>query len=266
MSPAPNSDGYLKVCPGDEITLTGSATFSEDGTGATYEWDLGNGTIIPGNTATFSYDIPGVYIANLIIYDTNTSGDPAGCSNDNRIDQVIQVDTGFDFTGSASASPSICFGEEVTINAVATPIEYINDCAPPESGTTFLPDGNGVAYETGILVDCYDAGLSVTDMNQILNICVNMEHSYSGDLDITIISPNGQEAQLFEQAGFGTYFGGANDSGTGPGVGETYCFSMNASVLLEMHPQLLLGHLRTTLGNRGLICPFQSFNNWLEVL
>jgi len=261
VSPAPNSDGYLKVCPGDEITLTGSATFSEDGTGATYEWDLGNGTIIPGNTATFSYDIPGVYIANLIIYDTNTSGDPAGCSNDNRIDQVIQVDTGFDFTGSASASPSICFGEEVTINAVATPIEYINDCAPPESGTTFLPDGNGVAYETGILVDCYDAGLSVTDMNQILNICVNMEHSYSGDLDITIISPNGQEAQLFEQAGFGTYFGGANDSGTGPGVGETYCFSMNASVLLENAPTVIAGTPANDSWQPGTYLPFQSFNN-----
>ena len=98
-------------------------------------------------------------------------------------------------------------------------------------------------------------------MNQILNICVNMEHSYSGDLDITIISPNGQEAQLFEQAGFGTYFGGANDSGTGPGVGETYCFSMNASVLLENAPTVIAGTPANDSWQPGTYLPFQSFNN-----
>ena len=31
-SPAPNGDGYIRVCPNDPITLSGSGTFSVDGT------------------------------------------------------------------------------------------------------------------------------------------------------------------------------------------------------------------------------------------
>src|SRR5690606_23937977 len=61
-SPAPNALGYIRVCPNDPITLEGSATFSVDGTGATYEWDLGDGNTATGQTATFSYATPGVYI------------------------------------------------------------------------------------------------------------------------------------------------------------------------------------------------------------
>ena len=261
-SPEPNDDGYIKVCVGDEITLTGSATFSSDSAGATYEWDLGNGISVPGTTATFSYDEPGVYIANLVVHDTNTSGDPEGCSNNNRIEQVIQVDTGFDFTGSAPASPEICFGEQVAISAVVTPIEYINDCAPPVSGTTYLPDGSGVSYTTSVLVDCFDSGATITNVNQLMNICVTIEHSYSGDLDITIISPNGQEAQLFEQAGGGTYFGGANDDGTStPGTGETYCFSMSGSVLLQDATTITNGSPPNNSWTPGTYLPYQSFNS-----
>ncbi|WP_370003948.1 PKD domain-containing protein [Winogradskyella sp.] len=66
-SPAPNGDGYIRVCPNEDITLTGGGTFSVDGTGATYEWDLGDGNTVSGQTATFSYATPGVYIVNLNI-------------------------------------------------------------------------------------------------------------------------------------------------------------------------------------------------------
>ncbi len=145
---------------------------------------------------------------------------------------------------------------------MATPIEYINDCAPPVSGTTFLPDGSGVSYTTSILVDCFDSGMTITSANQLMNVCVTMEHSYSGDLDITIISPNGQEAQLFEQAGGGTYFGGANDDGTTtPGTGETYCFSMSGSVLLANAQTITNGSPPNNSWTPGTYLPYQSFNN-----
>ena len=38
-----------------------------------------------------------------------------------------------------------------------------------------------------------------------------MEHSYSGDLDIILTSPNGVEVTLFEQAGGSTWLGQATD-------------------------------------------------------
>ena len=42
--PEPNAEGYILVCPGEEITLSGSGTFSEPGggDGATYQWETGD--------------------------------------------------------------------------------------------------------------------------------------------------------------------------------------------------------------------------------
>uniref|UniRef100_UPI003009C738 PKD domain-containing protein n=1 Tax=Mesoflavibacter sp. CH_XMU1422-2 TaxID=3107770 RepID=UPI003009C738 len=242
-SPAPNGDGYIRVCPGDPITLNGSANFSVDGTGATYEWDLGDGNTVSGQTATFSYPNPGVYIVNLNVTDTNTDPDPSGCSNTNLINQVIQVSTEPDFTGTAASASTACFGEQVTLTGVANQVEFINDCTPPVSGTTFLPDGSGATYQTCVTVDCYESSLTLTDVNQIVAICVNMEHSYMGDLDINIISPNGQTAVLKGYpGGNGTYLGGANDDGTNtPGTGADYCFSSTGTVTIENGPTITAG-------------------------
>ncbi|MDY2587568.1 PKD domain-containing protein, partial [Winogradskyella aquimaris] len=261
-TPAPNGDGYIRVCPNEEITLTGSGNFEIDGIGATYEWDLGDGNTIAGQTAVFSYPDPGVYIVNLNIRDANTTVDPEGCPNTNLINQVIQVATEPDFTGTSAAETTICYGESTDITGVVNSVQFINDCTPPVSGTTFLPDGSGAQYETCITVDCFDSAQTLTDPNQLIEVCVNMEHSYSGDLDIFIQSPNGQEIRLFDQAGGGTYFGGANDDNSNtPGTGEQYCFSMSAAILLEDAPTEING---TNPPNNswvpGTYLPFESFN------
>ena len=261
-SPTPNGDGYIRVCPDEEITLTGSGNFEFDGTGATYEWDLGDGNTVAGQTATFSYSTPGVYIVNLNIRDANTSVIPEGCANTNLINQVIQVATEPDFTGTEAAEDTICFGESTTIEGVVAETPFVNDCTPPVSGTTFLPDGSGAVYSTCITVDCFDSNQTLTDPNQLVDICVNMEHSFSGDLDIRIISPNGQEADLFTQAGGGTYFGGANDDGGNtPGVGADYCFSMSGSVLLQNAPTITAGSNPPGASwQPGTYLPVESFN------
>jgi hypothetical protein len=194
--PAPNANGFIKVCPDEEITLTGSGLFSSNGAGAAYEWDLGDGSTQLGQTATFSYSTPGVYIVNLNIRDTNTSNDPEGCANTNLINQVIQVGTVPDFVGTAALQDAICFGDSTTIEGVVTPTPFINDCTPPVSELTPLPDGNGADYRTCITVDCYESDLTLDTIDQLIDICLNIEHSYLGDLEITIISPNGLEATL----------------------------------------------------------------------
>ncbi|WP_452222824.1 PKD domain-containing protein, partial [Lacinutrix chionoecetis] len=243
-TPAPNGDGYIRVCTDEDITLNGSGIFSVDGTGATYEWDLGDGNTVSGQTATFSYPTPGVYIVNLNITDTNTDPAPGtGCTNTNLINQVIQVSTEPDFTATQATQNILCYGETTTIDGVVMATEFINDCTPPVSGTTFLPDGNGATYSTCVTVDCYDSSQTLTDINQIIGICVNMEHSFLGDLDINIISPTGQVAVLKEYpGGGGTYLGGANDDNTNtPGVGADYCFSTAGTVTLENGPTIIAG-------------------------
>ncbi len=242
-TPAPNAEGYIRVCPNEDITLVGSGVFSDDDTGATYEWDLGDGNTVAGQTAIFSYPTPGVYIVNLNIRDVNTTFDPLGCKNNNSIGQVIQVGTTPDFTGTSAVDSSICLGDSTLINGVINPVEFNADCTPPEGDLTSLPDGSGLSYETSIPVDCYNSGATLTNVNQLIEICLNIEHSYAGDLDIFIISPNGQETQLFAfNANNTTYLGGANGNDDDvPGIGADYCFSMNAAVQLINAPTIISG-------------------------
>ena len=79
-----------------------------------------------GQTATFSYATPDVYIVNLNIRDTNTDSDPLGCVNTNLINQVIQVATEPDFTGTQAANANLCFGETTTIEGVVAPVPFVN--------------------------------------------------------------------------------------------------------------------------------------------
>ncbi|MGB2282150.1 MAG: M43 family zinc metalloprotease, partial [Flavobacteriaceae bacterium] len=233
-APQPNDDGYIFVCPGEEITLSGSGTFSEPGggDGATYQWETGDGTLIDGQTVTFSFDEPGVYVANLNIWDTNTTIFPEGCKNTNLINQIIKVSTTPDFSETSAASNRLCFGDSTTITPVVIPTPYINECTPPESEVTFLPDGSGVSYETSIIVDCFDSDQTINDVSELLEICLVLEHSYLGDLDIEIISPSGQTVVLQSQGGGSANLGEPwatagvdNNSGnTTPGVGYQYCF------------------------------------------
>ncbi|MGS2727856.1 T9SS type A sorting domain-containing protein [Psychroserpens sp. BH13MA-6] len=260
--PLSNEEGIVEVCVGENITLSGSGIFENDGIGASYTWDLGNGTAVDGQTVNISYDEPGVYLVNLDIRDTNTDNYIGGCPNTNAINQVIRVSGMPDFTGTQAVDDTLCFGDSTVILGDAIPNTLLYNCPPPESDETFLPDGNGAAYFTCINVTCFEPDAVLTDASQIFDICLNIEHSYSGDLDIKIISPSGQEAYLFTQAGGGTYFGAANDDNTNaPGVGADYCFSMTASTLLANANTIVAGS--TPPGNSwepGTYLPVESFN------
>lgn len=235
--PAPNADGFIKVCPNEEITLTGSGQFGSSSAGATYEWDLGNGATQSGQTATVAYDTPGVYIVNLIITDTNISTNPTGCRNTNLINQVIQVSLPTDFSGTAAAASTLCFGESTTIEGIANPIIVASICTPPVSEETFLPDGDGLVYETSIVVDCFNSDQTLDNIAQLIEICLVMEHSYASDLLIEIISPTNETVKLHDRSGGSANLGipwataPADNESTNltPGVGYQYCFVPDTS-------------------------------------
>ena len=213
---------------------------------------------------TFSFDEPGVYIANLNIWDTNTSVFPGGCKNDNRINQYIQVSTTPVFEATDDTVNPICYGDTSTITPLVTPTPYINECTVPESNVTFLPDGNGTSYQTCIVVDCFEEGQTLELITQLQDICLNIEHSYLGDLDIIIESPNGQQAFLHQYpSGFGTYLGSPLDttgSGTDPGVGADYCFSMDGTTDLVDGPTIQAGDPLSNSIEPGTYSPVESFN------
>ncbi|MCU4188428.1 PKD domain-containing protein, partial [Flavobacterium sp. HXWNR29] len=230
-TPAPAADGIIKICAGQSITFNGAATFSTSGTGATYTWNFDDGSTAVGQSVTHTFPTAGVYRVNVVVRD------PSECINSNFINQVVQV-ADPPSVSIYSDSDEQCINTPLDLQAIVSTQTYDYNCAPPVSGTTYLPDGDGVSYETSVVVDCFDSTTTLTNVNQIQSICLNMEHSFLGDLRIEIISPSGQVAELKAYpGGGGTYLGDANDDGsTIPGVGFNYCFSASGTTTLVAGP------------------------------
>lgn len=101
-------------------------------------------------------------------------------------------------------------------------------------GLLQLPDGTGTSYSTSINITGLPSGSTVNSASDIANICLNIEHSYVGDLTISLMCPDGNVVDLVETIGIGlpgSYFlGDANDIGSDsllPGNGFQYCFNNN---------------------------------------
>jgi gliding motility-associated-like protein len=255
-TPAPQPDGVIRVCQGTPITFNGSGTFSNSGAGATYTWSFGNGNTATGTSVTYTYPAPGAYLVNLTITDPN------GCTNNNFFNRVVQVST--TPTINLNAAPTtVCVGQSSNLSANVTMTPFTSNCTPPVSGTTFLPDGTGASYQTSIPVNCYAPGQTITSASDIQSICLDMEHSYLGDLEIRIICPNGQSSILKAYpGGGGTYLGcPLDDPLIGPGTGRTYCFTPSAGTLLVSGPTSNCGTPAGPSINAGNYMPVQPFTN-----
>ena len=217
-NPAASGNGVIEICQGTTVDFVGSGTFSGSSAGAVYDWDFGDGNTASGTNVSHTYNTEGVYIVNLTI--TNGS-----CVSTNRINQVVQVSPTPDFTGTAAAADPICLGDSTTITGVVTPQSISANCAPPVVGTTFLPDSSTGVYQTCITVDCYPAAQTMTSVNDLLDVFMNIEHSYLGDINISLTAPNGTTISLHDACCAATKLGTPDENdGTGPGVGWDYSF------------------------------------------
>jgi subtilisin-like proprotein convertase family protein/uncharacterized membrane protein len=257
-TPAP-AGGIIRICQGGTVNFTGTITGGPGGAD-TYAWNFGNGTTSTSANPTATFPTAGSYQVSL-------SGTEGGCPNTNSATVSVQVSTTPTITTAAAPNP-ICLGQSANLTSNVTMTPFVPNCTPPVSGTTFLPDGSGVSYSTGINVNCYNAGQTVTSAADFSNICLNMEHSYLGDLQITIICPNGQTMILksYANGGNGTHLGGPydgiNDATYGPGVGLTYCFTPGATTLLTAGTTM--ASPGPTAGNTitpGNYMPTQPFTN-----
>ncbi|MDP5076689.1 MAG: PKD domain-containing protein, partial [Nonlabens sp.] len=224
---ATDADGILRICQGETVNFNGTATFSVDGTGATYEWDLGNGNgTVTGQNQSETYTTTGVYLVKFDVTDLN------GCFDREVIDLTIQVSTDPNFTGTQAANSLLCFGDSTTLTGVVVPQQFALSPSPPIAGTTFLPDGNGVSYQTCINVDLFAPGATVRNASDLVNIFLNMEHSFLGDLNISITAPNGATVSLHNfPSGGGTFLGQPidDDANLNPGTGFNYVFTEGPS-------------------------------------
>ena len=103
-----------------------------------------------------------------------------------------------------------------------------------DGGTLALPDGTGAVYNTDISITGFPSGSTLTNISDFGGVCIEMEHSYLGDLDIQLTCPNGTTIDLVQDIGVGTpgslFLGDANDNDNVTpisGVGFEYCWDNN---------------------------------------
>ncbi len=257
------SSGVVRICQGGTVSFSGSGTFSGSSTNAVYTWNFGDGTTGTGTTVSHVYPNAGSFQASLSINEN-------GCTNSNYAAVAVHVSTTPTITTTALPT-SVCLGQSANLSANVVMNPYVQNCTPPVSGTTFLPDGTGVSYTTSIDVNCYNSAQTITAANQISNVCLTMEHSYLGDLNIVLICPNGQSMVLKAYpGGLGTYLGAPlDDPAVGPGTGSLYCFTPTATTLLvnggtvnagtPANPSIVPGNYRPVQPFSNLIgCPLNG--------
>lgn len=226
---------FFNLCPGE--TLSMQAIASDDNgpvVSPTFSWLIDETDYSSLQTFTRTFDSPGGYIVSLMIEDND------GCEMEESLDFYVRVST--IPTIDLSVNPSVvCPGVGTSIGAgTSSDLDFSGEiitgsweslnCEDEFSEATYLPDGSGASYSTDIYLGCFGDGQILTDVNDIISVDINMEHSYSGDLDIYLTSPNGVQVTLFQQAGGSTWFGEATDGDlteTNPGVGYDYGWSMN---------------------------------------
>jgi gliding motility-associated-like protein len=257
--PISDADGIIRICQGDQVTFNGSGVFSGDGTGATYDWDFGDGTTGTGATTTKTFTDEGIYNVSLVITDTN----PLGCTSTNIVKQPVYVSSTPDFTGTQAAETTICLGEETNIDAVVTSVLVAASCANGGEQTA-LGDVQGVTFTSTLDLNCFQ-GQTFTDVAQLESICLVIEHTYIGDLEIIVRSPSGQAVTLHNRAGNSLNLGNPITSdGTGPGEGWEYCFSMNAATFLQDGPTVQSGTPNPGLTVvAGTYLPLGDFSDFL---
>ena len=231
-SPAADDSGYINICPGEEITLIGTGLYPQNNTvynqansTSSFLWNFGNGVTdsSSSNITTIVYTEVSGYTINLTVFDT------LGCKSTNMLGQRVRISTTPTFGGTHVSEPVICYGDDVDLIGIVNPTMFHLDAGLNWADTTFLPDGYA-SYTSTLTFDVFSSGQSITNINQLIGICAIMEHSFLGDLNITITCPNGTVVTLKQFPGCGGTFLGVPidiDANLAPGVGWEYCWAPN---------------------------------------
>lgn len=241
----PADTGWINICPGDRVSFLGQGSYPQNGVDyqhsdltSEFTWDFGDGTMAVGPDVSHVYDEPGGYIVQLAIEDQR------GCRSLNFINQRIRVATYPDFS-TGNLPDEICVGDTVSLNASVDTLDANSVISVVSTEGSFqtsgvlsdslaLPDGTGADYSTSISFTNFAPGQTLTDISQLLGICVSMEHSWMYDLDVELECPNGTSVILQDQEFISNevHLGEpyeADDNNTpnppGQGVGYDYCWT-----------------------------------------
>jgi gliding motility-associated-like protein len=205
----PKDTGWIDACPNQTrvsfkargLYPQNKFAYTQNDTINKFEWNFGDGTAVgKGPEVDHIFAQSGGYNVRLTITDT------MGCQNINYIKQRVRVSTRPTFN-LGNIPSQICAGSEVKLKAKTNSVETGYQVTTQQNqgsfqsggiraGRLFIPDDKIGEFKTSISFSDFGAGQTLTNVNDLLNIFVNMEHSYARDLEIKIVCPNRQQAIL----------------------------------------------------------------------
>ena len=251
------NDGYYYIdfCPGDTIHLAAAITYPDndysyhqDPTTTYFDWSFGTSGY--GQT-TFDYVFnPGQgYDLTLSVRETHNGNTCYG-----QTPVAIRVRGSRDPFVHADLLDDVCQGTEVpllvSMDSAATiivePVGSIQESSLAVDSMVFIPDGPNCSvqcYSSAVNFTSFPPAATITSAADILGVRLNIEHSYIGDINISLICPNNRSVLLMPDhcgnvggtnyAYFGLYYepdgSYCNASDNTPGTGWNYCWSENST-------------------------------------
>ena len=212
--------------------------FQEDNT-TSFNWAFGDNQVSDDQSVTHLYAELDTFNLSLVATDVN------GCTAETSIevindapgvmtsiippeDNEVCPETIVEVSSSLPGTDTVInFFSPVTWVITEEALNVGEDFGDP----IYLPDGSGVSYETTVNIQAFDAEASLDD-DDFEEICIEIEHSYLGDLQLELTSPNGSTVILhsYGSGGTSTWLGNAldNDATETPGECWEYCWSTDA--------------------------------------
>lgn len=281
----PADSGFVNLCFGDSVLLVAKPNFpnSQETTGygysqdvnsnITFQWTISSGGTYPNNDSIwFTPPSRNGFLVDLKMTDVFPQSE--------RLLGKIRVSQLPSFAGTGPLQDTVCLGDNTELVGGVTPTDTVGVNIPEGTfqlggsfaGLTYLPDGSGAQYQAPITISGFPAGSTISNAQDLNQVCITMEHSFLGDLEIALECPNGTQVALvnsygdifdpgFIPGGFNggdTFLGDADDnSGNGvPGVGYEYCFSTVYNDWGNMGTELAAGNtVPTPISNGNAMNP-----------
>lgn len=251
----PIDTGFVDLCPGDSVLLKALPAFphslentntgySQTNANCTFVWTIGGVGQFTGDQIWFTPTSNTGYYVDLGVTDQF----PQTIHSNFK----IRVSIPPIFAGTGPLEDTVCLGQNSYLVGGVTQQDTVGIEIPGGTfqiggtfaGLTFLPDGAGQMYQTDIPMSGFDSTAVITSGADIEQICLDIEHSYIGDIEIALTCPNGTTVSLmnaYNQTPFGwaelvpggcgngisTFLGNDTDiDGGNPGSPVwSYCFS-----------------------------------------
>jgi gliding motility-associated-like protein len=287
-SPLPNEDGVIEFCDEATFGMSGDFPFNNISYFQTNDNITYVTTVISEVTETLGDTLVSINLGNITGLRnrrvTIRGIDSNGCRSTNELEFTVRQPLPKpDITFNYSMENLV--GEMVTINEFSNPVDtacintpydvFLDIIAEPflvsatAADISFTPPhqvglGVPVNYPFSFTVEGITGLPTIVSGADIESICVNMEHSFMGDLEIWLVCPNGQEIALYHRPHTGwANEGGGTDLGEPvlgegvPGVGYDYCWTPEAELNWgEVATQPGVGTLPA-----GDYAPYSSFDD-----